>query len=129
MSIHAVDIGIVSRHESLVDFYVAALPAVRLEPRVLPMGTVHRLEVGPVTLKIMVPTEVPASPEPTGAFWERAGFRYMTLWVDDLDELARRWEEHGGTVTLPPLELRPGVRTSLLTDPDGNTVEAMAEQH
>jgi catechol 2,3-dioxygenase-like lactoylglutathione lyase family enzyme len=128
MSVRAVDVGIVTRDDRLVDFYLAALPATRLDPRVLPMGTVHRLEVGPVTLKIMVPAEPPVAPEPSAAFWDRAGYRYVTLWVDDLDALVERWAANGGQVTLAPFALRPGVRTGVLTDPDGNAVEAMEER-
>ena len=73
----------------------------------------------------MVPTAPPEAPEPTDRFWDRTGLRYLTLWVDDLDPLAERWAAAGGIVAMPPTELRPGVRTALLVDPDGNTVEAM----
>ncbi len=125
MTIHAVDLGIVSADPTLVDFYERVLEATRLEARALPMGTIHRLSVGPVTLKIMVPAEPPAAEEPTDAFWHRQGYRYFTVWVDDLDALADRWAVQGGVVTMAPFELRPGVRTAVLTDPDGNAVEAM----
>ena len=125
MTIHAIDLGIVSADPALVDFYEQVFESTRLEPRTLPMGTIHRLSVGPVTLKIMVPAEPPATEQPAGAFWHRQGYRYFTVWVDDLDALADRWTAHGGVVTMAPFELRPGVRTAVLTDPDGNAVEAM----
>jgi predicted enzyme related to lactoylglutathione lyase len=125
--IHAVDLGIVSSDDTLADFYQQVLQAERLEPRVLPMATIHRLTAGPVTIKIMVPVNPPAPAESGGAFWDRAGIRYFTVWVDDLDSLASRWVAHGGTLAMAPFELRPGVLTAILTDPDGNAVEAMQQ--
>ena len=123
MNIHNVDVGFVSANEELVDFYVDALGAERLEPRQFPFATVHRLACGPVTLKVMVPTDQPA-PAPRGAtFWSDAGMRYLTLWVDDLDPLIAQWTERGGAVTTAPMALRPGVRVAMLADPDGNAVE------
>ena len=127
MTIHAVDLGIVSADATLVDFYQEVLDATLLDARPLPMGTIHRLSVGPVTLKIMVPVERPTPDEAAEAFWHRAGIRYFTLWVDDLDDLSARWAARGGVVAIAPFELRPGVRTAVLTDPDGNTMEAMQQ--
>jgi len=125
MQITNVDIGMVSATLELVEFYSHVLDQQPLEPRTIPMGTVHRLPCGPVTLKIMVPSTTPAADTPEPQFWDRSGLRYITLWTEDLDGLAGRWAEAGGRVALAPIELRPGVRTALLTDPDGNTVEAM----
>ena len=127
MPIAAVDLGLVTTDETLPDFYVDALGATRLEPRSFPVGTLHRLSVGPITLKIMIPAEAPAPAQPSEVFWDTAGYRYVTLWVDDLDGLVGAWEGAGGTVKMAPFELRPGVRTAVLADPDGNAIEAMQQ--
>ncbi len=127
MTVRAVDIGLVTAGDELVDFYREVLDPVVLEPRRFPFATVHRLDLGPVTLKVMVPEPPPEAPEPVTQFWDRAGLRYVTLWVDDVEALAERWGGAGGTVAMAPTELRPGVTTALLVDPDGNTVEAMQE--
>lgn len=127
MKIANVDIGLVSSTDALVDFYVAVLEVEPLEPRSFPFATVHRLPCGPVTLKIMVPVEPPAPTVADGPFWAIAGVRYVTLWVDDLDALASRWVAAGGKVVMPPIDVRPGVRSSVLSDPDGNAVEAMSQ--
>lgn len=127
MRIDAVDVGLVSDGAALADFYERALGLERLEPRVFPFATVHRLAAGPVTLKVMVPADAPEAAVVTGPFWARAGLRYLTLWVDDLDGLVAGWSAEGGAVTMAPTELRPGVRSALLTDPDGNVVEAMED--
>jgi predicted enzyme related to lactoylglutathione lyase len=75
----------------------------------------------------MVPSDPPDVPAPVAPLWARAGLRYLTVWVDDLDALVDAWSGSGGEVTMPPATLRPGVRSALLADPDGNVVEAMEE--
>ncbi len=127
MTITAIDVGLVSAHEALVAFYVDALGCERLEPRVFPFATVHRLACGPVTLKVMVPTDAPVAGPAVDPFWAAAGLRYLTVWVDDLAAVVARWTAHGGRVTMAPTEIRPGVSTAMLADPDGNVVEMMQQ--
>lgn len=121
------DVGLVSASDALADFYERALDLERLEPRAFPFATVHRLACGPVTLKVMVPSDAPAPSELVTPFWARDGLRYLTVWVTDLDDLTQGWSAAGGAVTMAPIEVRPGVRSALLADPDGNVVEAMED--
>jgi len=125
MTVMSVDIGLVSATDALVAFYRDVFDLEPLESRVFPDGTVHRLALGGGALKVMVPAQTPAESPRTERFWDRAGMRYVTMWLDDLDTVVERWTAAGGTVALGPLTIRPGVRTALLVDPDGNTVEAM----
>lgn len=125
MTIQNVDVGFVSATDALVDFYVSALGLERLEPRQFPFATIHRLACGPVTLKVMVPTDPPAVAPTGGSFWDTGGLRYLTLWVDDLAGVVERWVACGGHVTNEPMEVRPGVHVALLADPDANAVEVM----
>jgi catechol 2,3-dioxygenase-like lactoylglutathione lyase family enzyme len=122
------EIGLVTRDDRLVHFYRDVFDLPELEPRRLPTGVVHRLGPDPAVLKIMVPAEEPAAPVPGPAeFWRSAGLRYFTLWVDDVDATAARAPEHGGVITFGPMELRPGVSTMILRDPDGNLAEVMQD--
>jgi predicted enzyme related to lactoylglutathione lyase len=127
-TLQQIDIGFVSASDALVSFYEEVFGTERLEPRVFPFATVHRLAFGPVTLKVMVPSDPPASPPAATQFWDVGGLRYVTTWVDDLDAVAGSWRAAGGTIAMEPTEIRPGVRTALLRDPDGNTVEAMEQR-
>jgi catechol 2,3-dioxygenase-like lactoylglutathione lyase family enzyme len=127
MAIMGIDIGFVSATDELVSFYRDVFGLEPLEPRVFPDGTVHRLALAGGALKFMVPADVPERPPVADRFWDLAGLRYVTMWLDDLDVIVERWTMRGGTVALGPLTIRPGVRTALLRDPDGNTVEAMQE--
>jgi predicted enzyme related to lactoylglutathione lyase len=125
MTVMSVDIGFVSATDALVAFYRDVFDLEPLEPRVFPDGTVHRLALGAGALKVMVPAKAPVDSPRTDRFWDRAGLRYVTMWLDDLDSIVVRWAACGGAVALGPLTIREGVRTALLVDPDGNTVEAM----
>jgi len=127
MTIESFDVGFVSATDALVHFYADVLELPGLEPRVFPMGTVHRLQCGPGVLKVMVPNDQPAPLPPTTSFWERSGIRYATMWVDDVRAVVDRWRVHGGIVVMEPFELRAGVTTALVVDPDGNTVEVMCD--
>lgn len=127
MAIVGVDIGFVSANDALVSFYRDVFDLEPLEPRVFPDGTVHRLALGTGALKVMVPSDRPESSGVTSRFWDRDGLRYVTMWLDDLNAVVERWTARGGTVSLGPITIRDGVRTALLLDPDGNTIEAMQD--
>jgi catechol 2,3-dioxygenase-like lactoylglutathione lyase family enzyme len=129
MTVRRTEVGLVAATDDLVAFYRDVFGLDVLEPRKLPTGVVHRLGHGDAMLKILVPATPPASPPPPpDQFWDVAGMRYFTLWVDTLDTVAPRCAQHGGVVTFGPIELRPGVHTMLVQDPDGNVVEVMEER-
>lgn len=125
----ALDVGLVSRDaERLLRFYEAVAGMERQPPISLPnIGTIHRLACGRSILRVLVPVN---PPEPDGAtsFSARSGIRYLTLEVCDLDAAVDAVRATGGTVTLPPFELRPGRRVSQVADPDGNMVELGQDQ-
>jgi predicted enzyme related to lactoylglutathione lyase len=125
VTVESFDIGFVSATGALVDFYKQALGLEELEAREFPMAVVRRLACGPGVLKVMIPTDPPASPPPTGSFWEMAGIRYATLWVDDVAATVDGWRAAGGAVIMEPFELRPGTFSAMVSDPDGNVVEVM----
>jgi hypothetical protein len=128
MQVRDVDVGLVSASTALVDFYARVLDTEPEPPRVFPFASIHRVRCGPATLKVMVPADAPVGPASVARFWDLGGLRYVTLWIDDLDELVTRWTRHGGRVDTPPAELRPGVRVAMLADPDGNAIEAMEQR-
>lgn len=129
VSVVRTEIGLVSADDALVAFYASVFGLAVLEPRSLPMGTIHRVGNDEPLVKIMVPHDAPQpgrdGPNP---FWAEVGLQYVTFWVDDLDAVAAAWEKQSGaTITLSPKELRPGVRTMVARDPDGNQVEIMEQ--
>ncbi|AVP71412.1 VOC family protein [Prescottella equi] len=126
MSVHRVEIGLISERDDLVDFYRDTFALDVLEARPFTVGVVHRLGRGDAMVKIMVPADPPAAPEPAREqFWDRAGLQYFALWVDDLDAAAVRCTRAGGVVVNGPLDVRPGLRSAVVRDPDGNVIEVM----
>ena len=117
----ALDPGIVSaKPEQLVAFYQNVFELTPLDPLEIPgVGTIHKLAAGESVLRIMRPTEMPASDE--RAWSAVAGLRYLTLEVVDITAAAVI--ENGGTIVLPPFELRPGRHVCQASDPDGNMLE------
>ena len=120
----ALDVGLVTADaEPLLRFYEGVVGFEPQPPLELPgIGTIHRLAAGESLLRVMVPTEAPA-PDDAASFSARAGIRYLTLEVEDLDAAVEAVRALGGSVALPPFELRPGRRVSQVADPDGNMIE------
>ena len=82
------------------------------------VGGVSRYQVGPSQLKF---TRAGANAKFTrGAISDAAGVRLWTMWFPDEETLTRRFAAHGFP---PPLfKTIDGVRSALITDPDGEWV-------
>jgi len=124
MAKSALDVGLVTREaEPLLAFYSAVVGMERLDPLEIPgIGTIHKLGCGESILRVMVPAEAPAA-DASASFSATSGIRYLTLEVEDAAAAVRAVEPNGGTVALPPFELRPGRIVAQIADPDGNMIE------
>ena len=120
----AIDVGIVTANaEPLLAFYRAVAGMTPQEPLVLPnIGTIHKLACGESILRVMVP-ETPPAADTSEGFSAVAGIRYLTIEVTDIEAAVEAVKSHGGSVALPPFELRPGRQVAQVADPDGNMVE------
>ncbi len=121
----ALDVGLVtSDAERLIRFYEGVAGCERQSPLTLPnIGTIHKLACGHSILRILVPLTPPEPPDGATSFSARVGIRYLTLEVTDIDAAVEAVRVLGGSVALPPFELRPGRRVSQVADPDGNMIE------
>lgn len=129
MTVHRIEIGLVSHTNDTVAFYREVFGLEELEPRSFPVGVVHRLGYQDALVKIMIPADPPAmAAQQPGPFWAVAGLRSFTFWVDDLDSVIARISPQGGSVDTAPMELRPGIRTAVVKDPLGNTIEVMEDR-
>ena len=126
MNAHGFQMGIVpSDLQRSLAFYrdVLQLPAMDL----LPLGdgmALHRFSVGDSIVKLIeqpTPVETAAKAERFGM----TGIRWFTFYLDpgDIDTAMERCEAAGAEIEMPLTEIRPGLRVSLVSDPDGNTVE------
>mgnify|MGYP001825317786 CR=1 FL=1 len=120
----ALDVGLITADaDPLLAFYAGVAGFEVLEPLELPgIGTIHKLACGESILRVMVPVETPAR-DASASFSATSGIRYLTLEVEDIEAAAEAVVNHGGSVTLPPFELRPGRRVAQVADPDGNMIE------
>jgi len=89
----------------------------------------HLFDCDGGTLKLLEPAEEGSGPKdvsPPGFYHEASGFRWVTMDVDDLDEMVSRCA--GAPVQLPACEFLPGIRVAIIEDPDGNAIE-LVERH
>jgi len=122
----SIDIGIVVKDaDAALGFYRDTLGFTDTGSMAMPGGggTMYRLLCGSTLVKIVAPeAELPAT-APPGGIQGAYGYRYWTISVANLDEITDRCAAAGRTVVVKPREIRPGVRISMVEDPDGNWVE------
>ena len=122
----SIDIGIVVKDaEAALAFYRDTLGFEDTGSMPMPGGggTMYRLLCGTTLVKLVAPaSELPAS-APRGGIQGAYGYRYWTISVSNLDEITARCAGAGRKVVIEPREIRPGVRISMVEDPDGNWVE------
>ena len=121
-----VDLGIViSDSERSLAFYCGLLGLEHVADTPMPIGgggTMHRVQCGDSLLKLVRFDEAPPAGV-GGGLTGAQGFRYLTLVISNLDEMATAIADADVRVTVPVSEIRPGVRIMMIEDPDGNTVE------
>jgi glyoxylase I family protein len=123
----SVDIGIVVRDaEAALAFYRDTLGFE--DTGTMPIqggGTMYRLMCGTTLVKLVAPDDELPAANPPGGPRRGYGLRYWTISVPDVDGLTATCEAAGYKVALTPREARPGVRISMIEDPDGNWVELL----
>lgn len=122
----AIDFGIViSDSDRSLSFYRDLLGLEHVADTPMPIGsggTMHRLLAGESMVKLVSLADTPPAAAP-GGIGGGLGFRYMTFQVSNLDEIAAACAAASVPVAIPVSEIRPGVRISIVEDPDGNWVE------
>ena len=86
-------------------------------------GTMYRLLCGTTLVKLVHPATELTTSAPRGGIQGAYGYRYWTISVSNLDAITDRCAAAGRKVVIAPMEIRPGVRISMVEDPDGNWVE------
>jgi predicted enzyme related to lactoylglutathione lyase len=124
LSKRALDMGIISTNGSkMVAFYRDVLGLGQDPDVTIPnYGTIHKFNCGDSILRVMIPVTTPENVA-GGAFMSRNGLRYITLNIDNLDEMVAECKQFGCAVPVDIRDLRPGVRCAQVQDPDGNYVE------
>ncbi|MCY3931877.1 MAG: VOC family protein [Acidobacteria bacterium] len=122
----SIDLGIVVRDaEASLQFYRDTLGLEDQGEMPMPGGTMHRLLCGTSLIKLVSLSRAPAASAQPGGIAGATGYRYWTISVSNLDEVTARAEEAGRKVVISPREIRPGIKISMIEDPDGNWVELL----
>lgn len=125
----SIDLGIVVRDaDAAVAFYRDVLGFEHVADIPMPgafAGTMHRMLCGTSVIKLVSLDDTPEASPPPGGLTGATGYRYWTISVADLEGLTARCREAGREVPIDCAEIRPGIRISMIVDPDGNWVELL----
>ena len=114
---NAIDVGIVVTDiEKSLKFYVTHLGLEKIQEVPVPFGKMHRLAFG----NSFLPEDKKLE--------QRSGYRYITLQIDNIDEICGQLRSLNIDFTLDKTEFMPGVFIAMVKDPDGNVVE-FVERH
>lgn len=125
ISKNSIDLGIITANGDAMLAFYRDLLGLKVQGE-MPMpggkGTMHRLLCGDSLIKLVVVPAV-AAPAVPGGIGGGAGYRYWTITVSNLSEMAAACVAAGHKLVWPEREIRPGVRIAMVEDPDGNWVE------
>jgi predicted enzyme related to lactoylglutathione lyase len=122
--------GLVGRSEiGLTTFYLEVVGFTLAERFEFDIGIACKLERGATRLKLFFPHTPLDGSAPARTWFQPGGWRYAALNLDeleDVDAVVRVARAAGGSVLLKPTGHRPGARTAMITDPEGNAWELLA---
>ena len=122
---NSIDLGIVTRNpEAMLAFYRDTL-GFEFEGE-MPMpggGSMQRLLCGTSLIKLVTPGNLSDNDPAPGGIPGATGYRYWTISVPSVDAITETCTSAGAKLAVPPTDLRPGIRISIVEDPDGNWLE------
>jgi catechol 2,3-dioxygenase-like lactoylglutathione lyase family enzyme len=122
----SLDVGLVVRdHAASVAFYCDILGLQQLRTvRMLTLdASMIQLACGNSVIKlIQLDTDALSAPA-TRAIDSAYGYRYITLSVENIDEVVHSCVEHGYAVPVGLANAGENVRFAIVADPDGNWIE------
>jgi len=125
LSSDAIEIGVVVRDvDRSLEFYRDVLGLPYLGD--LDFGVAHmwRFQAGTSVLKLLRFRDEPTAANPPGEV-TATGYRYMSLFVSNIDDLVAEVEQFGAQVAMPVTEFQPGSRFAFVEDPEGNRIELL----
>jgi len=124
----SIDLGIhVKDPEKSLAFYRDTLGFEQVGEMDMPGGMhMWRLMCGTSMIKLANSERGPKAENPGGGIIGANGYRYWTISVSNLDEIAAKCAAAGYKLAIPVTEIRPGTSIAMVEDPDGNWVEFLA---
>jgi catechol 2,3-dioxygenase-like lactoylglutathione lyase family enzyme len=125
------DAGLVGRdQEGLCAFYTRTMGFTLVERLPFEVGTVCKFRRDAARLKIFFSVEAIDPAAPPEPWFRPGGWRYAALNLDsfeEVDELAAAVDASNGRVLIAPTSHRPGARMAMVSDPEANVWELLAE--
>ncbi len=121
----SIDLGIVTRNpQAMLAFYRDVLGFEHQGEMPMPGGgAMQRLLCGTSLIKLVTPGKLADAEPAPGGISGASGYRYWTISISNLDAITQACADAGSTIAMAPTEIRPGIRISMVEDPDGNWVE------
>jgi catechol 2,3-dioxygenase-like lactoylglutathione lyase family enzyme len=120
-----IEIGIVvSDAERSLTFYRDVLGLPYLGDLTFPGAHMWRFAAGTSVVKLLEHDPAPEAANPRGDA-PAVGFRYMSLFVENLDEVVADCAAFGSAVPIPVTAFGDAVRFAFVEDPDGNRIELL----
>jgi lactoylglutathione lyase len=125
LSSGAIEIGVVVHDaDRSLEFYRDVLGLPYLGDLDFGVARMWRFQAGTSVVKLLRFHEEPTAANPPGEV-NATGYRYMSLFVSNLEDLVADVERFGGQVAIPVTEFQPGSRFAFVEDPEGNRIELL----
>ena len=120
-----IEIGIVVRDaDKSLAFYRDVLGLEYLGDLTFPGNHMWRFQAGKSVVKLLAQDPTPEAANPAGDV-PASGFRYLSLFVANIDEVVADVEAAGCPIAIPVTEFQPGARFAFVEDPEGNRIELL----
>ena len=84
---------------------------------------IQYMRIGDVNLKLVhMKNSPPTGPTGSNTVY---GYRYVTMWVEDMDRTYEEWRANGVEFLSEPIRRTPDMRVVVLKDPEGNLIEIL----
>ena len=124
LSSDAIEIGVVVRDpDRCLEFYRDVLGLAYIGDLEFPGARMWRFQAGTSVVKLLRFDEEPALSPPGEV--TATGYRYLSLFVSNIDDLVAECARFGASVPIPVTEFRPGFRFAFVEDPEGNRIELL----
>lgn len=125
LSSDAIEIGLVVRDaDKCLEFYRDVLGLKYIGDLEFGVAQMWRFQAGTSVLKLLRFHEEPQAASPPGEV-TATGYRYMSLFISNIDDLVAECERFGASVPIPVTEFKPGSRFAFVEDPEGNRIELL----